>query len=298
MKNLISAIKSSTVIDSGYIEEQLLQIDKLKISPLTEKVIDSYKIGDIVLLYSNNSKIPQFFPFIVTKNNGRLIAFVFLSNYGKVIDNKRSVEKSSYMDIPTKDLYALMEGAFVALSYAKSPHIFTRNYGLMSTCMQIYVGLFNKILNREYALVMDREAADKASFIVAKFFLERVWGCENTNVVFQHALNVVSATSPTTMGLLNEEYNTANVENLEDMINLLKTVSPRLAPINLRYFMQCFINQFKASAIFATEVLPYFFFVVQTTMIGSFVVNQTLISDVVKNIKTIGVYYQELNKAI
>lgn len=298
MKNVISTIKTSTVIDSGYIEEQLLQIDKLKISPLTEKVIDSFKIGEIRLLYSDKGKIPQFFPFITLKAGNGFVSYIFLNNFGKMIINKKAIDNSKYIDIPTKDLYALMEGAYVSVQYAKNPGVFKRNYGLMSTCSLIYTGLFNKIFNREYALVMDREAADKASFAVAKYFLTKVWGCENPDVVTQHARNVVMSTHPTTITVFNDEYDAANIQDLDGLIAFIKTISPRLAPINLRYFMQCYINQYKPTTVFSIEVLPYFFFVVQATMVGSFVVNQTMISDTLKGIKNIGTYYPEIHKSV
>ena len=46
------------------------------------------------------------------------------------------------------------------------------------------------------------------------------------------------------------------------------------------------------------EVLPYFLYTIQTTMTGSFLVNQPVISEVVKGIKGVSAYYPELTKVV
>ena len=91
---------------------------------------------------------------------------------------------------------------------------------------------------------------------------------------------------------------TKNVNTIEDLIEFLKTISPRLADINFRYFLQCFINTYKAGAMFGLECLPYFLYTIEASMIGSFLVNQPIISDITKNIKGMNQFYPELVKAI
>ena len=297
IKTLVGAIKDSTVINANYIDEQLLQIKRLRISPLSDKILDSYDNGDVVLLYSNVKKIPSFFPFFVTKTNGRITAYVFLNNYGKFSKVKTNGNQMQ-LNIPLKDLYALMEGATVARLYATNPIMFTRDYGLMKTCCEVYVGIFNRIFDREYALVMDKEAHDKVSFTVAKFFLERVWGCENQDVVTSYARNHTMYIAPNFVNALNDDYNNANIERVDDLINFLKELTPRLRSLNMRYFMQCYINNYKPSSLFGMEVLPYFLYTIQTTMTGSFLVNQPVISEVVKGIKGVSAYYPELTKVV
>ena len=50
--------------------------------------------------------------------------------------------------------------------------------------------------------------------------------------------------------------------------------------------------------MFSLECLPYFLFTIQSSAIGSFIVNQPMISDITKGIKGMNTFYPELVKAI
>ena len=54
---LISATKESTIITEEYIQEQLLQIGRMNISPLVDTVLNAYKKVKIILLYPNKVKV-------------------------------------------------------------------------------------------------------------------------------------------------------------------------------------------------------------------------------------------------
>ena len=69
---ILSAIKNSIIIDDSYIQEQLMQIRRTKISPLAENVLEAFQQGDIVLLYSKIKKVPQALPFFTTKIQGKI----------------------------------------------------------------------------------------------------------------------------------------------------------------------------------------------------------------------------------
>ena len=86
--------------------------------------------------------------------------------------------------------------------------------------------------------------------------------------------------------------------DIAKVIAFLSGLNPRLKSLNFRYFTQCYINTFGAPALFGMETLHYFLFAITSVLIGSFVVNQPIISDVVKNIKGMNSFYPELVKAI
>ena len=86
---ILSAIKDSIVIDSSFIEEQLLQIKRTRISPLAESVLKAYEDGDIVLLYAKNKKIPQALPFFATKMQGKIKVIIFINNYGTITKSEK-----------------------------------------------------------------------------------------------------------------------------------------------------------------------------------------------------------------
>ena len=97
---------------------------------------------------------------------------------------------------------------------------------------------------------------------------------------------------------LADEYEDAEIDNVEDLINFISKLSPRINQLNMPYFTKAYLLQYKPEALFSMEVLPYLLFTIQATMVGSFLVNQPVINDILKNIKSANTYYNELVKII
>ena len=297
-QTIIKAIKNSTVITKDYIEEQIMQIKRTNISPLAEEVLQAYNDGDITILYSNIKKVPQTLPFFATKMQGKIKVFIFANNYGTVSKAKNG-SNEKFLNISMKDLYVLMEGGLVAYHLAMFPQKATKSLAMMKITTNIYTNMITRILNKEYAISMDQDLYGKISYCIGKFFLEKVWGYNNDNVIFSYAKSSTSTPIPSAeLVIVNKLYEDKNIETIEDLIRFIASFSPRLKSLNFRYFIQCFINTYKASTLFGLECLPYFLFTVESTMIGSFIVNQPIISDITKNIKGMNIFYPELVKIV
>jgi hypothetical protein len=289
--------KHGTILTAEHIEEQLIQIKKTRLSPLADKVITAFNKGEILLLFSKNVQVSQALPFIVLKMQGQLKAVVFLSNYGTLVSNDK-IGNAQYLNMPMKDLYALMEGAYTALSYAQYQIGIIKNMGLMKLCSNIYTQMILRILNKEYAISMEKEIVDRVSFAISRFFLDNVWENANKDINTNYAINAILSPNKMDLALVAEQFNEANVKNVEQLIAFLKTLTKRFNNLNLRYFTQCYLNTFKSSALFSMECLPYFLYTIQTACLGSFIVNQPIITDICKNIKGMDTFYAELTKSV
>lgn len=301
MRLILSAINDSIVIDSSYIQEQLLQIKRTKISPLAEDVLRAYEEGNIVLLYSKNKRVPQALPFFTTKSKGEIKVFIFVNNYGTITKSEVSSE-DKFLNITMKDLYVLMEGAYASYKYAMYPAKVSKSLGLMKVCCNTYVAMVMRILNKEYAVGMDKDLYQKVAFVIGTFFLKSIWMSNNDDVNFSYACNSAKigseAINKTSLFAVADEYNAKGINSIDELLEFLKTLSPRFNGLNFRYFLQCYINTYKAGSMFGMECLPYFVYTIQATMIGSFLVNQPIIYDIIKNIKSMNTFYPELVKAI
>lgn len=297
-KTILNAIKDSTVITEDYIQEQIMQIKRTNISPLADEVLEAYQRGDINILYSNIKKVPSALPFFATKMNGKVKVFIFANNYGSISKAKNgSGEK--YLNVTMKDLYALMEGALVSYTLIVYPQKISKSLALMKITTNIYTNMILRILNKEYAISMDQSLYAKISFCIGKYFLTNVWNYHNESIVINYARSsTVDQTSMDEITLINDEYDSNNIKNIEELIRFISSLSPRIKSLNFRYFVQCYINTYKASTIFGMECLPYYLFTIQASMLGSFIVNQPIISDVTKTIKGMNMFYPELVKII
>ena len=296
---LTAAVKDSIIINENYIDEQLLTIKRIKLSPISDDVIASFLEGNIVVLYSNVKKVPSIIPFFTTRSANKIRTYVFMNNFAKLVTDKTDLNRR-YLDIPAKNLYALLEGAYVSYQYALYPNKFTRSIGLMRPCMDTYVSMVMRILNKEYALSMDMEAYDKTAFCIGRYFAESVWGLLNGEQIFSYARQNKSIKDPRAgyLGVLNDEYDSKDIRTMDQLIEFLKTISPRLSSLSSRYFYQRWIETYKYSTSFAIESLPYFLYVMTCTIIGSFLINSPLIADISKDVKGIRNYYAELEKVL
>ena len=295
---ILSAIKDSIVIDKSYIEEQILQINRTKISPLAEKVLKSFEAGEIVLLYSKTKKIPQMLPFFITRLKGEIRGIIFVNNYGTLSKSDKDSSKK-YLNISMKDLYVLMEGAYVAREYAIYPTKLNKSLQLMRMSSFIYTNMILRILNKEYAVSLDLDAYHILTFCISRFFMERVWMYDNEDVVFTYAKGNINGTpNMTSLTQISDMYTSANIKTIQDLLEFCKNACPKIKGLSFRYFVQCYINTYKVGALFGLESLPYFLYTVEATLIGSFLINQPMIADVTKTTKGMNRFYPDLVKAI
>lgn len=297
-KRIAEAIKTGETLDGSYIQEQILQMRRTRLSPLVDDVIRAFENGTILLVYSRTIKIPKAIPFVVLKMGGKNKVAVFVNNYGTISDSG-VVDGGKSLTVPMKDLYVLMEGALIAWAYYEYPVKFQRSMGLMKLTNIIYTTMIVNILNREVSLSLEQDLFNKVSFCVSRFYLERVWGCDNHDIVFNYAVQTCSTTLiRSSLTIVDDEYTNAKIENIDQLITFIKTLSPKLDSMNTRYFTECYINSYLDPALFGMDTFPYFMFAVAATYCGSFIVRQNVISTIIKNTKSANTFYSELSRLI
>lgn len=292
IEKIVKYLKTSVALDKSYFEEQYIQMKKSSISPLAPRVITAFDEGKIEILFSKEAKVGTSIPFIVRKNsNGEIVSTIFISSF-------TTIDKDNNIDIPVKQLYALMESAYVALEMQRSPMKVQRNVGIMKICSSVYSQMFMRILNKEYALTLDKVLYDKVTYVVTRFFIERVWEYPSSDLAEAYARSELKEISDIDLDLISQGYSDSQIKDVDGMIVYLRTVSPRMANLNTRYFIERFINTFHGSSILSIDYLPYVFFVIINVILATFLVSQTALSDIIKNTKNISKFYIELSKII
>lgn len=292
IEKIVKFFKTSTALDKSFIEEQYIQMKKLTISPLTSRVVDAYDKGDIELLYSTTSKVGLSIPFIIRRNqSGKIVASIFISTFS-------SIDKNDNLNIPLKQLYGLMESAYIALQLQLNPTRIQRNVALMKICALVYNQMFMKILNKDYALSLDKVLFDKVSYCIIRFFLDKIWEYPNKGLIDSYASNNLKYISDSDLDMVRMGYNDYKINTIEELLLYIKTISPRMNDLNIRYFIERFINTYHGSSIMSIDYLPYLFFVIVNILLGTFLISQTSLNDVVKNTEGITKFYSELSKLI
>lgn len=292
---IVKYIKTSIALDKSYIEDQYTQIRKTMVSPLSRQVLEAYDKGDIELLYSRETKVGISVPFIIRSSNAtgtpKPVATIFISSFAVV-------DKDDQLSIPVKQLYALMETAYIGLKLQVEPFKFKRNAELMRITMNVYSQMIMRILNKEYAITLDKVLYDKVTFATNKFFLANIWEYQNTGIIDSYASSGLSYIDNFELSLVKQGYDDSNIKDISDLIKFISTLSPRMSELNIRYFIEKYINTFHGSSIMSIDYLPYVFFVICNVLLGSFLISQTALSDIIKNTKSMNKFYIELGKSM
>ena len=83
--------------------------------PLSQKVLEAFNNGDIEIIWNNTEKVGVAMPFIVRrKSDGKIVSTIFINAFATIKDD-------SILVIPAKQLYGLMEGAYIALKLQTDP---------------------------------------------------------------------------------------------------------------------------------------------------------------------------------
>ena len=231
-------------------------------------------------------------PFIVRrKSNGKVVSTIFINAFATIKDD-------SILVIPAKQLYGLMEGAYIALKLQTDPVKVMKNAELMMTTASVYTEMMARILNKEYALTLDKVLYDKVCYCIKRFYLECVWEYPNTGLVSNYASSDLKSIQQFDLDALDATYSKMEIKTIANLLEFVKSLSPRMSDLNLRYYIERFIKTYHGASILSIDYLPYVFFVITNVVMSTFLVSQTALNDIIKNTKNINRFYSELARVM
>nr|DAK53816.1 MAG TPA: hypothetical protein [Caudoviricetes sp.] len=290
---IVKYLSSGVPLDKSYIEDQYAIIRRgAGISPLSQKVLEAFNNGDIEIIWNNTEKVGVAMPFIVRrKSDGKVVSTIFINAFATIKDD-------SILVIPAKQLYGLMEGAYIALKLQTDPVKVMKNAELMMTTASVYTEMMARILNKEYALTLDKVLYDKVCYCIKRFYLECVWEYPNTGLVSNYASSDLKYIQPFDLDALDATYSKMEIKTIANLLEFVKSLSPRMSDLNLRYYIERFIKTYHGSSILSIDYLPYVFFVITNVVMSTFLVSQTALNDIIKNTKNINRFYSELARVM
>ena len=286
------ALKTGVVLDRSYIEEQYLQISQTRISPIADKVLKAFNDGKIRLIYNKKVHMTVAVPFLIVTLGGVPTACIFISDYSGVSKDGAS------LTIEMKKLYCLMEGAYVGLCYFTRPTDFMRNSTFVKLNAEIYSSMVLRILNREYALSLDKDVFDTVNYTASRFFLEHVMGITNKELSNAYAISTCKSPSNTCMEIARDLYEQNQINDVETFINYIAKSNTKMNNLTFRYFFERWVSSFGTAACLSIDSYPYVYFVIINVLVGGFLVNVAGLSEIVKNAKGINGMYAEIDRIV
>jgi hypothetical protein len=280
-KKVANILQHGQVLKQSSLDEAFMIINKNFKFPLKYRVMDEIQSGDIILMYSpDNTKVPTCLPSFLSKSpDGRIIAVVLVDIYGSMNKDNGNI------NIDPKKLYCLIESAYLSkLCYYYDKQISSRNV-IITNGSAIYCNMFTRVLNKKYALNVDKTKMHKVLFLSSKFYMINVLGLPENDMTFNYAIKNCINGNPYSIKEVND---LVKLEDFKDLSTFILALSKQetglgMTDLTVRNYLESFINMYDASALLALEAFPYFLYNVMSVTNGAYINNQYVLEDIVEH---------------
>lgn len=288
--NLIRTAKHLTVED---IEAAYIQVRQIT-DTLTRSAMKAFDEGRTVLVYNNvpQLSVTQALPFITLKSNNKYITYVFMDKYV-------SISRDNVITVQAPILRDLLIGALISTGLKNNYINLSSNQFLQKVLSDIYSKFVMRILNRQFSIVADKKGADTVQYWISRFFLSNVFGsndtAENIETIASSHFRYIDELSYQD---IKNQYDNSDPSNISELLDLLKTISPRMKGLNLGIFLNDWISYYYVASMLAIDNIEYLIFMIIALLNGNNGLVSISASDIVKETKNIKNLRGELLKLI
>ena len=239
------------------------------------KILNAFEAGTIQLVNSEKMTIPSSIPSWLIMKNRQIVGIGNLSLY-----SKQTV--TSELDIDAKKLYGLMQDALITYSLYINYNKLSNNVTLMKNMAQAYSRLVVRSLDRIYSLSLDKIQADKAAYLIGKFFLLYIMDKTNTKSVQDIAKSCAINNTPVNIfNNLEDSFDPDSFGTFEGFMEELGKSVESLQYITARALLESWVRLYSDSTVLALESATYFFTMCFSSMVSAGLNNETLIQNLV-----------------
>lgn len=285
-------IKSAKHLTNEDIESAYISVRQISDS-LTRAAMKAFDEQRTVLIYNSNPSlsVTQALPFITFKVKDTHTTFVFVDKY-------ISISRDGVMNMQGPVLRDLLTGAVIANGLKRNYNSLASNQYLQRVLMEIYTKFVTRILNREFSIQADKPVFDTLQYWINRFFLTRILGAIDTPKNIE-TLSCVHFKAIDEMMYedIKKQYDAADPAAISELLELLKTASPRMKALNRGMFISDWINYYYVPSMLAIDNIEYLIFMIITLLAGNNIMSISA-SDIVKDTKNIKSLRGELLKLI
>lgn len=292
-KKAIELIKTAKHLTNEDIETAYISVRQITDS-LTRSAMKAFDEGRVILIYNNipSLSVTQALPFITFKTSSGYKTYVFMDKY-------ITVSRDGVLNLQAPVLRDLLISAAIANGLKNNYENLSTNQYLARTLMSIYTKFITRIINREFSIAADKQTFDTIQYWINKFFLERIFGAndtpENIETVAKSHFKFIDELK---YDEIKQQYEMSNPVKISDLLNLVKTSSPRMKSLNLMTFISNWMNYYYIPSMLAIDNIEYVILMVIALLNGNNSIISIAASDIVKETKNIKSLRGELLKLI
>lgn len=289
----INLIKNAKHLTNEDIEAAYISVKQVT-DTLTREALKAFDDGKVVLLYNSTPalSVTKALPFITFKTKTGYVTYIFMDNY-------ISINRDGVMTVQSPAILRdLLTGAMIANGIKRDYSNLSTNQYFHKILSEMYTKFVTRILNRQFAIAPDKVTFDVVQYWVSKFFLLRILCANDTS---ENIENLASSHFKYIDDLkyqeIKDQYNRENPQHLSELLELVKTASPRMKTLALGTFISDWINYYYVPSMLAADNMEYLLFMILTLLSGTNIISIAA-GDIVKEAKNIRSFRGELLKLI
>lgn len=259
--------KNGTItLDYDAVADAMMDVTN-RTSPFPSKyVIDRLvKSGQLELVYNDQQRLTTAVPFFRRVVNEKPVMVINVTNFGKL-------GQDNILRISPNILYASLLSAAFSTIIDQTIITFARDIA------PIYARLFSNVVSN--LGFMDNIKKEKFNFLITNFFYYQIYGHDQmfTNPMYDqlryNSKEVIKALD-SKIPMYTDD---SGYKNLKIFIDNLARVFPEMKKLNYKNFIDRWVTSYGSSTLFATEYIPYFFYMIISAAVMSPTVNLNKIS--------------------
>jgi hypothetical protein len=242
---------------------------------LKNKVISDVQAGLVVPVFNPDTiDIPHFVPAVGMIEDNQAKTFVNLTNVARY-------GKNHEFDIDNRKLFALLQTGSLLREVSTNWNKIVMNATIMKTGAVIYAKMFSKILDRIFAINLNKQRSDIVNFVCAKFFLIYVLEKQPGDIVDSAAyLACYNDTTKLTVTAADQHFTDDAYTSFESFISNLATLDG-LSGLTQRVFLQNWMKMYGPPTAIGLEYFPFFLHTLFSAMINAHMNSENIIEPLV-----------------
>ena len=288
----IKLIKTARHLTNEDIEGAYIQVKQYSNS-LSRAALKAFDEERTVLVYNSVQalSVTQALPFITFKTPRGYVTYVFVDKYVQQ-------SREGILNIQAPVLHDLLVSAIIANKLKSNYDLLASNQYLQRILMECYTKFVCRILNREFSIAAEKIVNETIQYWFNKFFLTRVFGAndtaENIEIICSKNFKYIDEMK---MDEIKRAYNEADPIKISELLDLIKTASPRMKTLSLGTFLSNWINYYYIPSMLAVDNVEYLIFMVLALLSGNNIISIAS-AEMVKEAKNIKSLKEELLKLI
>ena len=272
------------------LEEPLGIINKRMLYPSKGNINEALRDGQIVLINNPTLKLPKYLNTVGKISGHGIVSVVDISNFAHV------AKETGMIDIYPRTLFALCQNGFVLNELLNNWNKVTTNIGIVKHSSFIYSKLLGKIMDKLFAINIDKMKSDTVYYLLAKFFLVNMCGRMDNDTT--DSIAYFSCFNGTKLEYIKQEEIALGENIYTDIFSFFDALSSLkgMFDLNARTFVENWARLYGESTILALDYLPYFLATIFSVATSGNIAKDYIIESIVgKNINSV---YNEFCKIV